>query len=86
MEGSCSEPRTAFSAAWLVLGRSHGFIVVVCVPVLWLGSYNRDFGQPKRGTTMETLGRSLCVGRQELAGFRLWGRRGFSGSFGGAGV
>ena len=26
-------------------------------PVLWLGSYNRGFGQPKKGTTMETLGR-----------------------------
>ena len=91
MEGSCSEPRAAFSAAWLVLGRSHGFIFVVCVhasiivfklcqcvrcfrklpivsivvpffgyPVLWLGSYNRDFGQPKKGTTMETLV-DLCV-------------------------
>ena len=25
-------------------------------PILWLGSYNRDFGQPKKGATMETLG------------------------------
>ena len=27
-------------------------------PFLWLGPYNRDFGQPKKGTTMETLGRA----------------------------
>ena len=25
-------------------------------PVLWLGSYNIDFGEPKQGTTMETIG------------------------------
>ena len=27
-------------------------------PFLWLVPYNRDFGQPKKGTTMETLGRA----------------------------
>ena len=26
------------------------------LPVLWVGSHNRVFGQPKKGTTMETLG------------------------------
>ena len=45
------------AAIFSILPRVSIVVPFFGLPVLWLGSHNRVFCQPKKGTTMETLGK-----------------------------